>query len=61
MTSITPKYVTNPMTGDQGATYKLKLRSFNKLFSALMFLPVYQSLLSGSVITIKYPLFSKVV
>jgi len=49
------------MTGDWGTTHKLKPRSFNKLFSTPMSLPVYWSLLSGFAITIKYHLFSEVV
>jgi len=53
--------MTNLTTEDQGAIYKLKPRSFNKSFSAPISLPVCQSLLSGSAITIKYPLFSEVV
>ena len=61
MTSLTPKYMTNLMTGDQGATHKLKPRSFNKSFSTPTSLPVRWSLLSGSAITIKYYLFSEVV
>jgi len=53
--------MTNLTTGDWGATHKLKPRSFNKLFSTPTSLPVCWSLLSGSVITIKYYLFSGVV
>jgi len=49
------------MTRDQGAIHKLKPRSFNKSFSALTSLPVHWSLLSGSAITAKYYLFSKIV
>jgi len=60
MTSTTPKYVTNLTTGDWGATYKLKPRSFNKSFSAPMSLTVHWSLLSGFAITVKYYLFSEI-
>jgi len=45
MTSTTLKYATNLTTGDQGAIHKLKPRSFNKSFSAPMFLTVCRSLL----------------
>ena len=52
MTSMTPKYVTNLMTRDQGTIHKLKPRLFNKLFSAPMSLSVCWSLLSGFILSL---------